>query len=140
GYDPDNHLHKKIVNEIANRAFLTGSSNITLSNALPEDYLPEIEAKYPGALTKQFVPTDSELWRLDRYEDFLAERRRLIAEAINGHLQELMTDFAPDPGRPVTALVTMGESPTLEFKSSLRWDFRLDEVNKALPKVIAKTV
>jgi predicted HTH transcriptional regulator len=34
----------------------------------------------------------------------------------------------------------MGESPTLEFKSSLRWDFRQKEVNKALQKAIAKTV
>ncbi len=140
GYDPDNHLHKKIVNEIANRAFLTGTSNISLSNALPEVYLAEIEAKYPGALTKQFVPTNPELWRLDRYEDFLAERRRLISEAINSHLQGLMVDHEPDPGKPVSELVTMGESPTLEFKSSLRWDFREQQVNKALSRVIAKTV
>ena len=33
----------------------------------------------------------------------------------------------------------MGESPTLEFKSSLRWDFREQQVNKALQRVIAKT-
>jgi hypothetical protein len=139
GSDADNHLHKKIVNEIANRAFLTGSSNISLSNTLPEKYLPEIEAKYPGALAKQFVPTDPELWKLDRYDDFLAERRRLIAEAINGHLDTLMTEVKPEPGKPVTELVLMGESPTLEFKSSLRWDFREGQVNKALQKVIAKT-
>jgi len=140
GYDPDNHLHKKIVNEIANRAFLTGSSNISLSNALPESYLPEIEAKYPGALTKQFVPTDPDLWRLERYEDFLAERRRLIADAINTHLKTLMTDPEPEASKPVSELVVMGESPTLEFKSSLRWDFRQEATNKGLQKVIAKTV
>ena len=140
GYDPDNHLHKKIVNEIANRAFLTGTSNISLSNALPENYLPEIEAKYPGALTKQFVPTNPELWKLDRYEDFLAERRRLIADAINAQLETLMTDAEPDPGKPVSELVLMGESPTLEFKSSLRWDFRQEQVNTVLQKVIAKTL
>ena len=70
-YDPENHLHKKIVNEIANRAFLTGESNMTLSNAEPAGYLPEIDKKYPGALAKQFVPLDPALWKLDRYEDFL---------------------------------------------------------------------
>jgi len=31
--------------------------------------LPEIEAKYPGALEKQFIPTDTALWKMDRYED-----------------------------------------------------------------------
>lgn len=139
GYDADNHLHKKIVNEIANRAFLTGSSNISLSNTAPENYLPDIEAKYPGALAKQFVPTNPELWKVDRYDDFLAERRRLIAEAINKHLAGLTSEAKADPGKPIAEIVAMGESPTLEFKSSLRWDFREQHVNKALQKVIAKT-
>lgn len=37
-------------------------------------------------------------------------------------------------------LVTAGESERLEFKSSLRWDLRKKESNKALEKVIAKSV
>lgn len=139
GYDPDNHLHKKLVNEIANRAFLTGVSNISLSSAAPADYLPKIEANYPGALAKQFVPTNPELWELDRYEEFLSERRRLIAGAINEHLEALKTELKHELGKPVSELVTMGESPTLEFKSSMRWDYREHQVNKALQKVIAKT-
>jgi len=140
GYNPENHLHKKIVNEIANRAFLTGTSNITLSNKPPAKYLPEVEAKYPGALSKQFVPTSPELWQMERYEDFLAERRRLIADAINAHMGAVMTDAVDDPGKPITELVAMGESPTLEFKASMRWDYRQSQVNKALQRVIAKTV
>jgi len=32
------------------------------------------------------------------------------------------------------------ESEELEFKSSLRWDYKLNNVNKALEKVIAKTI
>jgi hypothetical protein len=139
GYDADNHLHKKVVNEIANRAFLTGTSNLALSNTKPEEYLPEVEAKYPGALTKQFVPPNPELWHLDRYEDFLAERRRLIAEAINAHMGAVMTEVAEDPGKPVSELVKMGESPTLEFKASMRWDYRQQQINKALQRVVAKT-
>ncbi len=51
-----------------------------------------------------------------------------------------MTNGDPEPGKPVSELVLMGESPTLEFKSSLRWDYRRQEVNKALQKAIAKTV
>jgi hypothetical protein len=112
---------------------------MSLSNSPPEKYLPDIEAKYPGALAKQFVPMNPELWKLDRYADFLGERRRLIAEAINKHLQTLMTETQPEPRKPVTELASMGESATLEFKSSLRWDFREQQVNKALQRVIAKT-
>jgi hypothetical protein len=61
GYGSENHLHRKIVNEIANSAFLTSSTNIWFSDKLPEDYLPEVEERYPGALTKQFVPVDPDL-------------------------------------------------------------------------------
>ena len=56
GFSNDNHVHRQLVNEIANRAFLTGDSNLELGSARPADYLPEVMKKYPGALQKQFVP------------------------------------------------------------------------------------
>ncbi|MEA3309688.1 MAG: DUF262 domain-containing protein [Chloroflexota bacterium] len=138
GYTSRNHLHKKIVNEIANRAFLTGTSNIKLGNKEPAKYLPEVARKYPGALEKQFIPTDPALWELDRYEDFLASRRALIAKAINERMNELVTNFTPE----IQTLVDMltGESAVLEYKSSMRWDMRRQQVNKGLEKIIAKTI
>jgi len=57
GYDPENHLHRKIVNEIANRAFLTADTNLDLSDRAPDDYLPQVEQNYPGSL-----PSQSYLW------------------------------------------------------------------------------
>ena len=139
-YDPENHLHKKIVNEIANRAFLTGESNITLSNAEPVDYLPQIEKKYPGALAKQFVPLDPSLWKLERYEDFLAARRKLIAAAINEQMLELLKESEPARPQTLDEMLHAGESAVLEFKSTLRWDINKQQVNTELQKVIAKTV
>ena len=52
------------------------------------------------------------------------------------------------PGRynvPLTAArltewIASGENEELEFKSSLRWDRKLGDVNKALEQVIAKTI
>jgi hypothetical protein len=38
------------------------------------------------------------------------------------------------------ALIREGESDRVEFKSSLRWDYRQQKVNKALERVIAKTL
>lgn len=139
GYASENHLHKKIVNEIANRAFLTGSSNIILGNTEPSRYLPDVARKYPGALEKQFVPTDPALWELDRFEDFLAARRALIAQAINERMVELVAEFEPAKPQTLADMLT-GEGPALEYKSSMRWDMRTQEVNKALEKSIAKTV
>ena len=140
GYDPENHLHKKIVNEIANRAFLTADSNVSLGNTLPSKYLAEIEERYPGALAKQFVPRDPALWELDRFEDFLAERRKLIASSINERMDELMSELTPPAPFTLDDMLAAGESPTLEYKSSLRWDLRLEEKNLALQKIIIKTI
>ena len=140
GYTPENHLHKKIVNEIANRAFLTEETNLNLSNSEPAEYLGQIESKYPGALAKQFVPQDPTLWSLDRFEDFLAARRVLIAEAINESMEQLLRELEPPQAETLADLLRAGESAVLEFKSSLRWDTRTRQVNTELQKTIAKSV
>ena len=143
GYSSDNHLHRKLVNEIANRAFLTGTSNISLGNEEPASYFPRIEENYPGALEKQFVPTDPMLWHVDRYEDFLGERRRLLAEAINERMEELRTQGKADEemsSLSTEELVQLEESAALEFKSTMRWDVYREQVNKDLETVIAKSV
>ena len=142
GYESENHLHVKLVNEIANRAFLTGTSNVSLGNEHPEVYLADVEARFPGALRAQCVPADPALWRLDRYEDFLAERRRLLAAALNARMAELAAGPPTDERRtlPASELVALGESAALEYKSTLRWDLRQRQVNKALEKVVAKSI
>lgn len=38
------------------------------------------------------------------------------------------------------SLIKSGESERLEFKSSVRWDFRLERANKALESIIAKSI
>ena len=140
GYDKRNHLHKKLVNEVANRAFLTGDTNWSLSADRPSEYIPEIQEKYPGALEKQFIPTSPELWRMENYEDFLKERRKLMASAYNEVMAELSTGVPEEEPLSIGELIAAGESATLEFKSSLRWDMRQRQVNKGLQKVIAKAV
>jgi hypothetical protein len=48
--------------------------------------------------------------------------------------------FAPKtPDQEVAALIAAGESATVEFKSSARWDMKQNTVNKALELVIVKT-
>ena len=80
-YSSDSHLDRKLVNAIANRAFLSGPTNLSIGNRVPEDYLPEVRERFPGALESQFIPMDSQLWRLDRYRDFLRTRREMLATA-----------------------------------------------------------
>ena len=40
----------------------------------------------PGCFTSECIPTDPSLLTPERYRDFLAERRRLIAERLNDFL------------------------------------------------------
>ncbi len=48
--------------------------------------------------------------------------------------------FTPDPvNREIIALIAGGESQTLEFKSTARWDLRENRVNKNLEQAVVKT-
>ncbi len=80
---------RRQVNAVANFAFLTGSSNRTLGKRPPMDYFAEVAANHDGALTSQWVPEDTALRSTDRYLDFLAARRGLLAEAANALLEGL---------------------------------------------------
>jgi hypothetical protein len=141
GYDPNEPKQKQKVNEIANRAFLTKKANLRASNALPTNYLPPVKANYPTSLRDQFIPANTSLWEVDRYEDFLAERRKLIAAAVNQFLDSLISE-APQtetPDQSLKRLLSRGESEDVEFKSSLRWDYKENRKNKNLEGVIAKS-
>jgi len=139
-YDPENHIDKKIVNEIANRAFLTAESNIDVSNTPPNEYLPEIEENFPGALRKQFIPMNEELWELENYEEFLEVRRKTIAKCINDYLNSLIIEPEEVREKTIDELIALGESISLEFKSSLQWDVRQNHINKNLRHSVLKTI
>jgi hypothetical protein len=90
GYDSGTNLiHRKRVNEIANRVPLTHSTNMDIFNKPPDQYLSRIEADNPGNLKKFMIPLDRELWKVDNYEAFLSERRRLIVHGINDYMENL---------------------------------------------------
>lgn len=83
------------VNAVANFCFLTQDTNLAIGKRRPEDYFPEVERKHPGVLASQWIPDDPALWRIDRYLDFLAARRELLAGAANAFLSALRTGTAP---------------------------------------------
>ncbi len=78
------------VNALANFCFLTKGTNLNISDKRPEVYFEEVEKQHPGALASQWIPMDPALWRIDRYHDFLAARRELLAAEINRHLLDLL--------------------------------------------------
>ena len=128
------------INAVANRVVLGQPAPKEHRSASPSDYLPEIEQNQPGALQAQSVPMDRALWQPERFLDFLATRRSLLAAAMNEFIAGWLPDAPDDSEQNVRALIAAGENETLEFKSSLRWDRREERVNKVLEQMVVKTL
>ena len=77
------------VNAVANFSFLTQDANLAIGKRRPEEYFAEAESRHPGVLASQWIPQDPALWQVNRYLDFLAARRELLAAAANSFLGEL---------------------------------------------------
>ncbi|MFP3987144.1 DUF262 domain-containing protein [Streptomyces sp. E11-3] len=90
------------INAVANFCFLTKDTNLKVGARLPEEYLADIEDRHPGTLASQWIPLDRDLWRMDRYRDFLAARRELLAQAANTFLTSLRDGTSPQEGSTPT--------------------------------------
>lgn len=78
------------VNALANFTFLTQECNLMIRAREPAKYLEEIAERDSTLLEEHCIPMAPELWQIPRYLDFLAERRRLLAETGNGLLEDLL--------------------------------------------------
>lgn len=83
-------FRKSEVNALANFCFLTKDTNLHISDRLPEEYFPEIEAAHPGALASQWIPEDPKLWKLENFRDFLEARKELLADELNRQMEALL--------------------------------------------------
>ncbi len=85
------------VNAIANFTFLTQETNLRVSNRDPAEYLEKFSAKHPDAVSSHWIPMDRRLWDVENYQEFLAERRELLAHAANSFLDSLLVGSMPEP-------------------------------------------
>ena len=81
-------------------------------------------------------PTDTIKRRFIRWINIAALWARYSGAAFT----KLQQDVSGIDEQTVRRLISGGENETVEFKSSLRWDILKGEVNKALEKVIVKTL
>jgi hypothetical protein len=80
--------HKRgedVINTFANYVIISKDCNLRISAEEPATYMKRI-AVSNTELEKQCIPINRKLWHLDQYDDFLRERRRLLAEASNKFL------------------------------------------------------
>jgi hypothetical protein len=140
GYGKGNRVKYALAQEFTNRAVLTQVANRTKSDTNAADYLASAHAKFPKALELQCIPQDDSLWQIERYDDFLEERRKLLANGINKYLEGITA--TEEVAVPITLeeLIADGESEELEFKSTLRWDLREGLVSKVMESAILKAI
>lgn len=72
--------YRSEINDIANLTFIGKGKNSAIGDQPPWVYLP-LETSKP-VRKAHFVPEDADLWKAERFPEFLADRRRLIASAI----------------------------------------------------------
>jgi uncharacterized protein with ParB-like and HNH nuclease domain len=140
GYSRKNRTKYPLAQEITNRAILTQTANRGKSNKLPDLYLKEVKEKFPNALKLQSIPEDENLWKLENFETFLQERRLMLAKELNTFLNSITTTEESHIEISLEELILEGENNELEFKSSLRWSYQEEKVNKKLEDVIIKTI
>lgn len=140
GYGVENRLKYSLAQELTNRAILTQIANRSKSARDARDYLAEVKSRFPDALSLQCVPETPELWDIENFETFLQVRRKILANNLNAFLSGI-TETRPTEA-PITLeeMIAEGEDDELEFKSSLRWDYKEQSVNKKLEDVVVKTI
>jgi hypothetical protein len=140
GYNKDNRFKYALAQELTNRAFLTQVANRTKSNKDPAVYLASVQVRFPKALGLQSVPFDPELWKIENYEAFLRARRQCLAGEMNSFLEGITQSGEATSAASIEDLIAEGESDELEFKSSLRWDYKQQSVNRKLEDVVVKSI
>ncbi|MFI7534915.1 DUF262 domain-containing protein [Streptosporangium sp. NPDC049376] len=132
------------VNAIANFCFLTQDTNLVIGKRDPQEYFTEAEEKHPGVLASQWIPADPDLWRVERYPDFLAARRELLAQAVQSFLTELRNGTSaevPADLQPV-AVVTVEQDDVraAQVKAMAEEIVRLGYTEPALDSEIADPI
>lgn len=70
--------------DIANLAFIGGKTNRAISDKAPAVYLPPLVDRLgEPAFAAQCIPVEASLLEVESYKDFLLERRKRIATALN---------------------------------------------------------
>lgn len=140
GYGESNRVKYALAQELTNRAILTQVGNRTKSSTHAADYLALVKGQFPKSLELQCIPENPELWKIENYELFLEERRKLLAQHLNAFLESITATEAAKVAVTIEDLIKEGESDELELKGTLRWDLNEGVINKKLEDVIVKTV
>lgn len=86
----DDKYEKADINDLANLIFISGKANRRISYRSPRLYFPEVGEE---DLRAHYIPLDESLREPGGYPEFLAQRRKLLAQAMNELLDRLRPDW-----------------------------------------------
>lgn len=114
-----------------------------IADAPPATYVPGLEERFDKAAL-QSMYRDHALpygWEQMGYEDFLRERRSLMAQTIKAAYERLAghPQVAANPPA-VSELVASGESAAVEFKSTLRTNLHTGDRDAKMELAVLKTI
>jgi hypothetical protein len=130
------------VNAIANMAFIDWPDNASIGADDPATYWPIMSERMDaGRRSRQVfwhaLPVG---WEQLDYTDFLERRLQLIARVTRDGFDRLWDQKQPAPQANLSDLIAAGESQTLEFKSSARWNIHTESPDKKIEHAITKAV
>ncbi len=131
------------VNAIANMAFLDWPENAGIGADDPVEYWPVMLSRLTldqrqRQIEWHALPVG---WEQLDYSDFLEKRRALMARVARNGFKRLWNDDSIDHSTSTLGdLLEAGESQTVEFKSTARWNLHSGQQDKRMEHVVTKTV
>ena len=132
-------------NQIANYAYVEWADNVKISDQAPVDYLPRLKERFsrPELERMYYLHALSENWEHLEYLQFLEKRREMMAQIIREGYQTLMAgvEHAAAPEEfDLAAVIDIGESEAVEFKSTLRINLHTRQEDKRMELAILRTL
>ena len=131
-------------NQIANYAMVEWNDNIKISDQPPSVYVPEMKRRFDDKEIERMYYWHAlpDGWENMEYDDFLRQRRELMARVIRDAYQHLAgeKDAQKPAAVPVAILVDEGETTTIEFKSTLRINLHTGEKDPRMELSVLKTL
>ncbi len=128
-------------NSLVNITFVSDHINKRkIGSKSPSNYIGDFQdenADINRALNSHFIDLNGFGIESDDYDTFLQSRAKRVYSELESRIN--LSRKVPG-GEAAQELILAGESDTVEFKSTLRYDLRAKSVNKKLEYVIAKTI
>ncbi len=131
-------------NQIANYAITEWNDNAEIADRSPADYLPELRERVNAQDLKRMYEWHAlpDSWETLPYEEFLLQRRELIAKVIADGYSRLKDATSAQPAEVASLeeLIGTGETTTIEFKSTLRVNLHTSDTDPRMELACLKTV